>query len=72
MEFKLHKDSVMRIYRALKEFGYPLTVEYVETEVQRLLDGGAPIGGPSGFMYQWLKDAGLLPRLTGGYDENHD
>ena len=42
---------------ALKDFGYSsLTTEYVQEEMQRLIAGGTPKGGPSMFLKGWLDE----------------
>jgi len=42
---------------ALREFGYPSIEDvWVKQEIQRLYDGGEPVGGPSMFVSGWLKD----------------
>jgi hypothetical protein len=40
--------------KALTEFGYGVTKDYVKTEIQRLLAGGEIKGGPSSFIKSWL------------------
>lgn len=40
----------------LRDFGYPITDDWVKGEVERLLNNGEPKGGPSFFLKRWLED----------------
>lgn len=41
----------------LRDFGYPITDEWVKEEVGRLLDGEEPRGsGPALFLQRWLRE----------------
>ena len=40
---------------ALRDFGYPVTDDYVAQEAKRLLTGEAARGGPSLFLSRWLQ-----------------
>ena len=53
-------EGIREMYQALREFGYPLTEEYVRSVAEGLLQGKPPIGGPAMFIQGWLKKAGRL------------
>lgn len=40
----------------LADFGYPVTADWVETEIERLYAGGKATGGPSMFIAKWLEN----------------
>lgn len=55
--YRSNPASVTRaLTKALVDFGYPVTAAYVSGEIDRLLKGEAPKGGPSMFIATWLKD----------------
>ncbi len=55
--FKENPKTVAKALTAtLVDFGYAITEGYVKTEIERLLAGGQPKGGPSMFIAGWLKD----------------
>lgn len=42
--------------KALRGFGYTLTDDYIKTEIERYYAGEQARGGPSMFIFGWLKD----------------
>ena len=55
--FKRDGAGTARILqKSLQEFGYPISLEYTIKEMDRLVAGGDPKGGPSMFLSGWLKD----------------
>jgi len=65
---KMTADELKAIYKndpagtsrvlvaALREFGYPVSDQWVQDEIARLLADKEPTGGPSMFLHGWLKD----------------
>lgn len=60
---RLKPESYRSIHKALTEFGYPLTLEWVEAKTNELLDGGECVGGPDMFIHGFLEKAGLVEPL---------
>ena len=51
--------TVDLIYKALSDFGYPVTRDYVKSEYVRLKNKDAkPIGGPSLFIARMMEEGG--------------
>jgi len=50
-------DELAKAFTAtLRDFGYPVTQEYVRQYIQHWLDGQPPHGGPEMFIHGWLTD----------------
>ena len=56
----MYKSSPVEVSKSLAEslrdFGYPITDEWVQEEISKLLKGDESAGGPSMFLARWLKD----------------
>lgn len=53
-------EEVVKLHKALREFGYVMDIAYVRESMERLLDRPyQPRTLPEGFMLGWLEQAGL-------------
>ncbi len=55
----VNKEYIEGYVKALQDFGYRVTEEWVQKEADALAAGKKPEGGPSGFIDGWLKEHGF-------------
>lgn len=56
------KALVRDITKALQDFGYSVTEDYVARVVAEALEGKRNPGGPALFIWGWLEEAGMTPK----------
>ena len=57
-DFQAHPKAVSKVLGdSLRDFGYPVTDEWVENEINSLLAGNEPSNlGPAMFLKRWLEE----------------
>ena len=56
----LESKTIRAMHRALAEFGYNIDEGHVTQYAEHLMAGNKPTNGPSMFIENWLREAGML------------